>query len=259
MVKEDYIMVDIHPNNMKEKNYNLRGMALSNFLGTVDLATNQRVIEKQEFLGQLKQVLKLSKYKCKIIIQTFIDLNIIEEDNKYYYINPVSSNFLKLVVPTAKYCINNLSDFCFKVYCYMLNKYNMHITYRHFENYFFSYKELLSDIGYSNSTVNMNMLQQALTTLEELGFISYGHEAQGRPGKHGTYHELYSVNQIAPVQIKAAKTYLENKYEVNEDIIDDLVLPDAEVAKAWLESGAYDMQSLPKGYLEAYKEKYDEV
>ena len=116
MTKEDYIMVDIHPNNMKEKNYNLRGMALSNFLGTVDLATNQRVIEKQEFLGQLKEVLKLSKYKCKVIIQTFIDLNIIEEDNKYYYINPVSSNFLKLVVPTAKYCINNLSDFCFKVY-----------------------------------------------------------------------------------------------------------------------------------------------
>ena len=251
MVKEDYIMLDVHPEAMKEKNYNLRGVALSNFLGTVNPATNQRAIDKQEFLSQLKQMLKLTKYKCKIIVQTFIDLNIIEEDDKYYYFNPVSSNFLKLVVPTAKYCINNLSDFCFKVYCYMLNKYNIHVAYRHLENYFFSYKELLNDIGYSNSTVNMNMLQQALTTLEELGFIEYEHIAQGRPGKHGTYHELYSVNQIAPVQIKAAKNYIENGYKVDEDILEDVLLPDAEVAKAWLESGAYDMKSLPEEYRKA--------
>ncbi len=256
MTKEEYIMLDIHPDNMKEKNYNLRGMALSNFLGTVDLATNQRIIEKSEFIGQLKQILKLTKYKCKVIVQTFLDLNIIEEDNKYYYINPVSSNFLKLVVPTARYCINNLSDFCFKVYCYMLNKYNIHMAYRHYENYFFSFKEVLNDLGYSNYASNMNMLQQALTTLEELGFIEYEHEAKGRPGKHGTYHELYTVNQIAPVQVKAAKNYVNNGYEITDDIIEDVLLPDAEVAKAWLESGAYDMKSLPDSYREAYRKKY---
>lgn len=247
-------MLDIHPEAMKEKNYNLRGMALGNFLGTINPATNQRAIEKKEFVSQLKKMLKLTKYKCQVIVNTFIELNIIEEDEDYYYINPVTSNFLKLVVPTAKYCINNLSDFCFKVYCYLLNKYNIHVAYRHIENYFFSYKELLGDIGYSNSTVNMHTLQQALTTLEELGFINYEHIGKGRPGKHGTYHELYSVNQVAPVQIKATQNYVDNGYKVDEDIAEDIAL----TAKVWLDSGAYDMKSLPEAYREAYRDRYGE-
>lgn len=69
----------------------------------------------------------------------------------------------------------------------MLQKYNLHVEYHYKENYFFNKKEILSGIGYSDSTVNRTKLVEALDILEKEGFIRYDHNYVGRPGKHGLY------------------------------------------------------------------------
>jgi hypothetical protein len=88
----------------------------------------------------------------------------------------------------------------------LLDKYELHLKYyKNGENYFFSKVQLLEGIGYSKNTKTWAQAINALNTLEELGFISYNHTAVGRPGKHGTYLELYWVNKYGKVQIKASE------------------------------------------------------
>ena len=220
------IMLNVDNNNMKQKNYDLKVLAIANFQGYIDTEKKCRVIDKKEFLANMKNVLKMTKYKCGIVIETLIELDIIKEEGNNYCLNPVTAPFLKLYAPTVKYLINNLSTFNFKLYCYLLNKYNINKAYDLIENYFFSKKELLEICGYTRAQKNLLILEQGLNTLEELGLVSYNHQSVGRSGKHGTYHELYWVSDAANAQITAAKetaNYLKDK-TIDLDILDELTV-----------------------------------
>lgn len=218
------IMLNVDKDNMKQKNYDLKVLAIANFQGYVDTERNCRVIDKKEFLANMKNVLKMTKHKCGIVTEALVELDIIREEGSNYCLNPVTAPFLKLYAPTVKYLINNLSPFNFKLYCYLLNKYNINKAYNLMDNYFFSKKELLEVCGYSRAQKNLLMLEQGLNTLEELALISYNHNSVGRPGKHGTYHELYWVSDAANAQITAAKEtagYLKGK-TVDQEVAEQL-------------------------------------
>lgn len=205
MKKEEVMLLDISDKVMKEKNYDMQVGVLANFTGYIDAEKECRVIPKVDFLDSMKKTLKLTKYKSKIIIETFLELGILTEDKDNYYLSPRKTSFLKLLVPTAKYCLDALSPLSFKVYCFLLNKYNINQFYKHQTNYFFSKKEILESLGYSDSGKNYTMISEILATLSKIGLISYNTELVGRPGSHGLYHELYSVNQIAEPMVEARK------------------------------------------------------
>ena len=205
MAKEE-IFVDVSPDKMQIRNYDPYLTIASTRVGWGDSDNDYLIVPKTEYRAFLKKKLKLSQYKCNALIKVYIDLGMIKEDKDYYYFYPARTRFISLTIPTAVYFLDNISDFVFKVYCWLLDKYELHLKYyKNGENFFFSKVQLLEGIGYSKNTKTWAQAINALNTLEELGFISYNHVAVGRPGKHGTYLELYWVNKYGKVQIKASE------------------------------------------------------
>lgn len=193
MGKEPMISLSIHPDKMKNKNYDISVVALA----TLDCEwlddDKSRKIAKTEFRARLKTVLKMTNYKIKIVVNTLIDLRVMDEDDNCYVINAVEAPFVRLNISTVRFCLENLDPLSFKVYCYLANKFNIHRTYGITENYFFSAAELISVIGYGRNHQSHIKMLGILELLEGIGLIQYSEESVGRPGKHGTYHELYNV------------------------------------------------------------------
>ena len=205
-MKKKEIFVDVSPEKMQIRNYDPYLTVASTQVGWGDSKNDYLIVPKNEYRAFLKNKLKLSQYKCNALIKVYIDLDMIKEDKDYYYFYPARTRFISLTIPTAVYFLDNLSDFVFKVYCWLLDKYELHLKYyKNGENFFFSKIQLLEGIGYTKGTKVWAQTINALNTLEELGFIKYNHEAVGKPGKHGTYLELYWVNKYGSVQVKANK------------------------------------------------------
>lgn len=193
-------------------------------------------------------------------------LGTIVEDGDNYIISKIQDNFVKLTIPTAQFCIENLSEFSMKVYCYLLNKQQIHDKYHYKENYFFSKSELLRAVGYSRGSKTELKLEQALVLLEQLDLISYNHTLVGRPGVHGLYSELYKVNQYSNVQKKAANNFIgEGKTITDPYVAQQVCIPGVDIekiqlagdAKNWLDQGIYTLDCLPQKYLKAYNEVYN--
>ena len=96
----------------------------------------------------MRQTLRKRGPKIDKIINTYLMLGTIIEQDDYYVISEIKDKFVRLTVPTAQFCIENLSEFNMKIYCYLLNKQQIHDKYRHKENYFFSVVELLRATWY---------------------------------------------------------------------------------------------------------------
>ena len=191
--------------NLKNKNYNMSALTIANTSGWVDKDNSHRVIARKEFEAQLKKQLHVTKYKCGVIVDTFIITGVMEEHEEELWLTEVKDNFLKLFIPTAKYCLVHLGDMEFKLYCILLNKYNMNQYYHLNENYFFSAKELLETMGYNGTDgTNVRHLGESLTVLKRLGLIDYNEEFVGRPGKHGLYRELYWAAQKSVYDIESS-------------------------------------------------------
>lgn len=219
MLMDENVLISVSDEHMKEKNYDPGVIVVANEIGYID-EEKRRHFTRAELIAQMKKVLKLTKYKCGIILDVFIDAGIISEDgdkNKLY-LNPIRNHFLKILMTTAKYCLEHLSTNEFKIYCYLFNKYNMHLYYRHVENYYFSEKEVAEAIGYKGrNPQTVRMIKESLLTLRELGLIDYNIESVGRPGKHGTYHELYAVYDYSPVQVEAVQQTVD-EFPLLEDV-----------------------------------------
>ena len=283
---KDVVLLEVHPNKMKNKQYNLQALGLANLQGYIDKKEDGRIINKKEFRKELKRILKITYYKIDVIIKTFVALEVlIDYDKDYWKINPVVAPYVKIPVATVKYCINQLSADNFKIYCYLLNKYNIHTYYNHKENYFFSGSELLEMMGYfANDQKNRLKIKSSLDVLEQLGFIEYNHQQIGRPGKHGVYYELYKVNDTGTVQKKTAQEWVDTHEYISVDVAEDILLPEvyiddqkkqrlendlkqltlgenqiqirAQQAKEWIDSGATTYDFLSNDYKEAYDQIY---
>lgn len=229
------------------------------------MENNKRIIPQKEFKRLLRQTLHKRGSKIDKMINTYLMLGTIVEDGDNYIISKTKDNFVKLTIPTAQFCIENLSEFSMKIYCYLLNKQQIHDRYKYKENYFFSKSELLKAVGYSRGGKTELKLEQALALLEQLDLINYNHKSVGRPGVHGLYLELYKVNQYSNVQKNAANNFIgEGRTISDPEVAQQVCIPGVNLeklklagkAKNWLEIGAYTLDCLPKDCLEAYKEVY---
>lgn len=202
------VHLDVESNKIKNKNYDLLALAAANL--DVYVENGERRISESEFKRRLRQWLKLSNYKAKVLIDTFIELNVFKRDKNDLIILPVNSNdFIKIPIATIRFCLDSLSPFAFKIYCFLKRKYDLHILYKYKENYLFSDKQLLEVCGMSRCTTNLLSLHNVLNTLEELKLISYNHKSHGKPGQQGLYKDLYWVAESCPAQEKAIKDVVE--------------------------------------------------
>lgn len=237
MINDDHVLISVSKEHMSNKNYEPSVVVLANELGYVDEENQHRCISRAQLIAQMKSVLKLSKYKCGIILDVFVESGLIKQgDTKdELYLNLIQHSFLKLLMTTARYCLEHLSNNEFKIYCYLFNKYNMHIYYQHTENYFFSEKEVAEAIGYKGRNPNtVRMIKESLLTLRELGLIDYDLESIGRPGKHGTYHELYCVRDYSPVQTEALQQTIDECKQLPDELVRDAVVLGSDLSAAEL-------------------------
>ncbi len=277
MTKEEEVFIKVSEEAMSIRNYNPSLSVVASQAGYIK--NTYRIIRKTEYKSLLRTKLKLSRYKVDKLIQVYIDLNLISEEGEYYKFNPIQKSFIKLTLPTALYFLDNLSDYVFKVYCWFLNKYEIHLKkYYNDDNFFFSVKQVIEGIGYSKTSTSWSRMMEALNTLEQLGYISYNHEKVGRPGHHGLYHELYWVKKYGKAQIKATEDLIEQyAEEITEDMVPRLVAGNkeqlkqieqhnklelsteekAQKVKEGLEKG-FPMAAFLPEYVEAYKQNENE-
>ena len=191
-VKDDYL---------SDKKVDYVGYAATKFVGhgLSDKQNPQRVFQKTEFIDFLRNEIGMKKTKAYDCFNALQDINLINRrEDGSYVVDKETAPFLKLYKDTVRYFFDHYKPIHFKVYCYLLNKYNLHQAYGYSENYFFSSAELLRVVGYNDRKFNnIKLMNEVLIDLENNHFIHYNHETVGRPGKHGRYKELYWVNYIA--------------------------------------------------------------
>lgn len=219
------MLLDVDEEKLRNKNYNMSALALANMSGYVDKKYNCRVFYKSDFKNLLKRRLKIGARKVDVILNTFEEIGCLKIEGDICKLNPVKGNgFLKIDFETAKYCLNCLSPLAFKVYCYLFNKYNIHLAYEYLENYCFSKKELLKMAGYSYSYRNSEIMEQCLQTLKSVGLLEFSDDPifKVQNGHPAPYRELYKANLKSHAQIVARK-------EVDKEFKKDLSLTSGEI------------------------------
>lgn len=215
MNKEE-IALSMKDEYLSEKKVDYVGYAATKFVGYGDKSKAARVFDKTEFINFLRDEVGMKKTKTYDCFSALEDINLIHKnDEGQYVVDKETEPFLKLYKDTVRYFFDHYRPIHFKVYCYLLNKYNIHQRYHHKENYFFSCAELLRAIGYNDRKFNnTKLMNEVLIDLENNHFISYNHETVGRAGKHGRYKELYWVNAVAEnSRIAFGETIKEDKQQ----------------------------------------------
>ena len=199
--RQKEIFLSVKDDYLANKKVDYVGYAATKFVGFGEGGKQnpQRIFQKAEFIDFLRNDIGMKKTKAYDCFKALEDINLIKkQENGKYSVDKETAPFLKLYKDTVRYFFDHYKPIHFKVYCYLLNKYNIHQTYRHKENYFFSCAELLRAVGYNDRKFNnTKLMNEVLIDLENNHFISYNHETVGKPGKHGRYKELYWVNYIA--------------------------------------------------------------
>ena len=218
------MLLSVEEEKLQNQNYDMCALAVANMIGYVDKTEKYRVFSKSRFIGLLKERLELSKYKSKIILETFQELGCIEINGDECHLLPIAGNcFLKLDFKTAQFCLDSMSSLTFKIYCYLLNKYNINKAYSCIENYFFSKAELLRMAGFQVNKRNRLMVTNCLSSLMELKLIEYNEESAYRKGHRGRYYELYKVNLHTPAQKRAEEeNNREEEVQKNLELKDDI-------------------------------------
>ncbi len=215
MTPNKEMLLSMKEEKLQNQNYNMSALALANMTGYINKIENYRVFSKTQFIGLLKTRLKLSKHKSNVILDTFQELGCIEINGDECHLLPVIGNcFLKIDFRTAQFCLNSMTPLTFKIYCYLLNKYNINQNYNYVENYFFSKMELLRMSGYTDTGANKRMITDCLAALRKLELIEYNEESVYKKGYRGRYFELYKVNLHTPAQEQADR---ENEQEEKEE------------------------------------------
>lgn len=182
---------------------------------------NVRMIKKKDLRKVLVQSLGIDSRKTTRLLKNFIDLGILEVKGYDYIVHKAKPPYLKIPISTVKFCLEHMGDLDFKVYCVLLNMFNKHQYYGYKENYFFSKKELLEGVGYTNNARNLHIADEALIILKKLGFIEYDGpkkriDENGKQSK-AYYFELLKVNLIPKSKKEADQQYISVGGKINRE------------------------------------------
>lgn len=136
---------------------------------------DKKVISKSRLDSILMKVFKLRRCKARKVLDAYTESGVISEyDDDNWVVNYIKP-FVVLDPGTAEYCLTNLSDTGFKVYCYLKTAYSYHMSKYPNSPLTFSVSGnggLLERCGYcSNSGTSRKMMNDILKTLEDVGLI----------------------------------------------------------------------------------------
>lgn len=178
---------------MKDKKYNPRLYAAlcvkTDFDGMIRSVEDRDNVESYMGIGHKKFMTGYNYLKDLGLIESKDSINRVKRQI-------VGMKFVVFKENLLKEVIENLDDYEFKVYCYLLNKYNMHCTYNCKAKYNFSKSEILVNLGYSKAQSNLNKMENVLDKLENMGYIRYSKKRVGALGGHGTYFPLEWVKNV---------------------------------------------------------------
>lgn len=262
---ERQALVSTKTERMKNKKYEVQPQLLSIQQGYVDPETKEYKVSYQDLRQGLKKILKRSYYKIQVIIDTYVDLGLMRIENNECIFNSLATegNFVSIPVVTARFLIDQMSEFNTKVYCWFLNKYQIHKMYNFKENYFFTKKEILEDLGLVNHTKNRIKLTETMQVLKNIGAIDYADIPIAKNGEgKGLYTELYKVNSIIKSQEKAVNSFIKEEQmqlkETEKNFQLESIKEKAESYKNWLDSGMSTWDSLNDTQKEIYISVYGE-
>lgn len=208
------LLISVAENHMKVQKYNPQVSLVGYLGGFIDENGNLNVSKKNLKKG-LQERLGLKRTRINTLITTYLELGLIKEDKDNYIFSKIEAPFVGLQRDTIMFCGQHLGQIPFKVYLYLMNKYQLNCigrqNGRYIENYFFSKREIAVALGY-NGTKEDNILkiQEALELLQDLGFLKCS-SSQRRQGHNGYYHELFWVNQYSVTHLKSDLEYLADR------------------------------------------------
>ena len=185
---EKEILLEVSEDQMKNKQYSLRNLIASFFI-PCEIVKQGRAVSKREYSHMLKRHVGVSDYKRRKSIECYKDLQMIIEDKKHYIFVPIKTRFVALTRETGKNLLFE-NEMTVKVYCYLLNKYNINRRYNLSKDFCFSKASLLKSLGYSaTKSKSYEKIADSLERLKELRLIEY------EVKNYDMYMTLIKVNQ----------------------------------------------------------------
>ena len=184
------VKLDIKQELLQNKKYNL--LALS--YGKAKSIINQTypTYSLSFFKKDLRDKFHMSAYTIKTTLRTLKELHIISIMGNDIYFSDVSDSHILIDIATILYYATLLSDNAFKIFCILYLKFAQNDRY-------FSYIELLRDIGFQKNQTNMTQLKMILQGLIDFGIIEFS-ESKYVKGRKGRQHELLCVNTYVELQ-----------------------------------------------------------
>ena len=220
------LLISVAEDHMKNKQYDPQLYLVSFNNGEIIKEKNEsyKCIRKEDLKKAIKQILHKSYYKCNKLIEAYISFGLIKEEEDYYIFNVVEKPFIGLSADSVRFCLDYVPEFSFKIYCYLMYKYQLHLyvkkKYGQKENYFFSKTEIALALGYSKKQDTLLEINRALVQLDKMGLIKYS-TSRKRPGHNGMYHELYWVHQYSSVHLEADSAFVQSLVDKNETITEE--------------------------------------
>lgn len=221
------IRFNIEEEYMSNKIYNPLALSIIHLDGEWSKDIARKYINKTKFRGLLNEKFGMTRKTVKRFIDCMLKLGFLKEDGNNFILENVEGIFTTLNSDIVRFCSDHFSDLDFKVYLYLVNKWNIHKKYNYDENYFFSHSEIAQIIGYSKNNVNsIRVVKECLMHLENEDLIKYNHTPIHRKGHNGVYMELYNVKTTAKTQKEALNETLEQAplffNESELDLIDNI-------------------------------------
>lgn len=186
------ITIPIEDSLMKEKRYSPK------LYGIISFVTGYSgIIEGRECRSEILSCYGTGTSKFKKDFDFLVNSGYINVVDNFYQLQKYFSNgvtFVSIERDKIEDLFAALDDFEFKVYVFLLRKYDLYLKYRNRVPHKFSKSSLLSALGYSVNSINIKKMQGVLDKLENLGLIEYDHNRCSSLGAHGTYWKLLKVN-----------------------------------------------------------------
>ena len=197
------IFINTDTELLKDKRYNPILIAFAHYFSTMD--EKEKIVDAKLYKIHLLETLDMTYYKINQGYECLFDNGIFEwisKKDKLFKINSTTSNFVKVTNTTAEKFIDNKQFYAFKIYCYLLKCDGIYRKNKSGANkyrgdyYQFSYLEIVKAMGYSKAYEQIEKVKKCLQWMQDEGLINYDDKAHTAPGFKGSYHPLYSVNQL---------------------------------------------------------------
>lgn len=196
------MFINVSDELLENKDYNPIIVAFANYFSNMD--GNEKIVDGKMFKMKLLDTLELSYYKINKAYDILFGAGVFEwisQKDKLFKINSIDSYFVKVNNVTVEKFILEKQFYSFKVYCYLLRQYNIFNSTKaanmfRGDYYNFSYLEIVRAMGYARSYEQIEKVKKCIKWLSDNGLIDYNDNMHMAPGYKGSYHALYSVNQL---------------------------------------------------------------